>query len=59
MGRETLEPQELAEADCAERRSSRLETVAAVLDRRGLWRAGMAIGAIGVLALADGFLGIV
>ena len=36
-----------------------LETVAAVLDRRALWRAGMAVGAVGVLALADGLLGIV
>src|SRR5437016_12754497 len=36
-----------------------LETVAAVLDRRSLWYAGMAIGAAGVLALANGFLGVV
>jgi len=36
-----------------------LETVAAVLDRRALWQGGIAIGLIGVLALADGFLGIV
>ena len=36
-----------------------LETVAAVLDRRSLWYAGMAIGAVGVLALANGFLGVV
>src|SRR6059036_2906251 len=31
-----------------------LETVAAVLDRRSLWYGGMAIGALGTLALANG-----
>lgn len=36
-----------------------LETIAAVLDRRGLWYLGMAIGAVGALAFANGFLGIV
>jgi len=36
-----------------------LETVAAVLDRRSLWYGGMAIGALGTLALANGFLGLV
>ena len=34
-----------------------LETVAAVLGRRGLWWGGIAVGAAGALAFADGFLG--
>ena len=36
-----------------------LETIAAVLDRRSLWWGGMAIGAVGTLAFANGFLGLV
>ena len=36
-----------------------LQTVAAVLDRRSVWLAGIALGAAGALALANGFLGIV
>jgi hypothetical protein len=36
-----------------------LETVAAVLDRHELWHAGMAVGLLGVMALADGFLGLI
>ena len=36
-----------------------LETVAAVLGRRSLWYGGMALGALGALALVNGFLGIV
>ena len=36
-----------------------LETVAAVLDRRSLWYGGLAIGVVGGLALANGFLGVV
>jgi len=36
-----------------------LETIAAVLDRRSLWWGGMAIGAVGALAFANGFLGLV
>ena len=36
-----------------------LETIAAVLDRRSLWYGGMAVGAVGALAFANGFLGIV
>jgi hypothetical protein len=36
-----------------------LETIAAVLDRRSLWWGGLAIGAIGALAFANGFLGLV
>jgi hypothetical protein len=36
-----------------------LETVAAVLDRHALWYGGMALGAAGALALANGFLGLV
>ena len=35
-----------------------LETVAAVLDRRSLWWGGIAIGAVGALAFANGFLGL-
>jgi len=34
-----------------------LETVAAVLDRRSVWWAGLALGLAGALALANGFLG--
>ncbi len=36
-----------------------LETVAAVLDRHALWYGGIALGAAGALALANGFLGLV
>jgi len=36
-----------------------LETVAAVLDRAALWYAGIAIGVVGALALANGFVGVV
>jgi hypothetical protein len=36
-----------------------LETIAAVLDRRSLWWLGMVVGAVGILAFANGFLGIV
>jgi len=36
-----------------------LETVAAVLDREALWWGGLAVGALGALALVNGFLGIV
>src|SRR5213592_1849266 len=36
-----------------------LETIAAVLDRRSLWWGGMAIGAVGALAFANGFVGVV
>src|SRR5881397_3439759 len=36
-----------------------LETIAAVLDRRSLWWGGMAIGAVGALAFANGCLGLV
>src|SRR5213593_4172004 len=36
-----------------------LETIAAVLDRRSLWWGGMAVGAVGALAFANGFLGLV
>lgn len=36
-----------------------LETVAAVLDRRSVWLAGLAVGAVGVLGLVNGFLGVV
>jgi hypothetical protein len=36
-----------------------LETVAAVLGRRSLWWGGIAVGAVGVLAFANGFLGAV
>ncbi len=36
-----------------------LETVAAVLNRRGVWWGGFAVGMTGALALANGFLGIV
>jgi len=35
-----------------------LETVAAVLRRLSVWWAGIAIGAVGVLAFANGFLGL-
>src|SRR5438128_11219860 len=34
-----------------------LETVAAVLDRLIMWYAGLAVGVVGVVALANGFLG--
>jgi len=34
-----------------------LETVAAVLDRMIMWYAGLAVGVVGVVALANGFLG--
>jgi len=34
-----------------------LETVAAVLDRTGLWAGGLAVGALGAAALLNGFLG--
>jgi len=36
-----------------------LETVAAVLDRRAVWWGGLAVGIVGALALANGFLGAV
>jgi hypothetical protein len=36
-----------------------LETIAAVLDRTSLWYGGIAIGAVGALAFANGFLGLV
>ncbi len=36
-----------------------LETVAAVLRRPALWWGGMAVGAVGALALVNGFLGLV
>ena len=36
-----------------------LETIAAVLDRPGLWWGGIAVGAVGALAFANGFLGLV
>jgi hypothetical protein len=36
-----------------------LETVAAVLARRALWWAGLAIGAAGALAFVNGFVGLV
>lgn len=34
-----------------------LETVAVVLGRRAVWWGGLAVGAVGALALANGFLG--
>jgi len=34
-----------------------LETVAAVLDRTSVWWGGLAVGVVGVVALANGFLG--
>ena len=34
-----------------------LETVAAVLDRTAVWWGGLAVGAVGAAALANGFLG--
>jgi hypothetical protein len=36
-----------------------LETVAAVLERPALWYGGLAIGAVGALALVNGFLGMI
>jgi hypothetical protein len=36
-----------------------LETVAAVIDRRSVWYLGVAVGAVGALALANGFLRLV
>ena len=35
-----------------------LETVAAVLDRTIVWWGGLAVGAVGAMALANGFLGL-
>src|SRR5881628_1868479 len=35
-----------------------LETIAAVLDRRSFWWGGMAVGAVGTLAFANGFVGL-
>src|SRR5262249_57404672 len=35
-----------------------LETIAVVLDRPGLWWGGLAVGAVGALAFANGFLGL-
>jgi hypothetical protein len=36
-----------------------LETVAAVVDRRWLWYGGLAVGALGAIAFANGFLALV
>jgi hypothetical protein len=36
-----------------------LETIAAVLDRASLWWVGMAVGAVGALGFANGFVGLV